>query len=101
MMAGYAASKGVPAPQAAIILTGLLLLIGGLSILTGVMPRVGVLAIALFLLPVSFTMHNFWAIADPMEKAMQTVNFTKNMALFGSALMFLAIRTPWPLSLGK
>ena len=31
---------------------------------------------------------------------MEMVHFMKNMALLGSALMFLAIETPWPLSIG-
>jgi hypothetical protein len=44
-------------------------------------------------------MHNFWAVG-PDEKAIQMINFTKNMALLGSALMFLKIGKPWPFSLG-
>ena len=99
-MAGYAASKHVPFPKLAIAGSGLLLLIGGLSFLTGFLPQMGVLAVVLFFLPVTFMMHDFWAIQDPGAKAGQRVNFTKNMALMGSALMFLAIPTPWPLSLG-
>jgi patatin-related protein len=101
MYAGYAGSKGVPAPKALNIVAGILLLIGGLSILLGIAPVIGVIALVLFLLPVSFTMHKFWAVSDPMAKMSEIVNFTKNMALMGSALMFLAIPTPWPWSLGR
>jgi putative oxidoreductase len=101
MMAGYAASSGVPAPQAAIVLTGFLLLIGGLSLVTGLYPKIGIAALTLFLIPVSCTMHAFWNIADPMARMGQQVNFMKNMALLGSALTFLAIPEPWPISLGK
>ena len=62
MLSGYAASKNVPSPKVAVIVSGLLLLIGGLSILLAYQTRIGVLAIVLFFLPVTFTMHNFWAV---------------------------------------
>lgn len=100
MLSGYAQSKGVPAPKVAVLVSGLLLLIGGLSFLLGYQPVVGVAAIVLFFLGVTFKMHNFWAVDDPQMKMVEMVNFTKNMALMGSALMFLLIPTPWPYSLG-
>ncbi len=100
MLSGYAASKGVPSPRAMVLLTGLLLLVGGLSLLLGVYPRLGVAAVVVFLVLVAFWMHNFWAVQDPMQKTVEMVNFTKNLALAGSALMFLAIPEPWPLSVG-
>lgn len=100
MMSGYAASKGVPAPKALVVGSGMLLLIGGLSILTGFQPTIGVVALVLFLVPVTFKMHDFWTEKDPMAKMTQMVNFTKNMALLGATLMFLAIPQPWPWSIG-
>lgn len=99
MMTGYAQSKGVPAAKAAVLLSGLLLLVGGLSILLGIYPMIGTLAIALFLLPVTFMMHAFWKVQEPMAKMGETINFTKNLALLGATLMLLAIPQPWSLSL--
>lgn len=96
----YAASKGVPIPRVAVLVSGLLLLVGGLSILTGFQPTVGVLALVLFYLAVTFKMHNFWAIKDEMARMGEMVNFMKNLAIMGSALMFLAIPQPWQFSLG-
>ncbi len=98
MMGQYAASKGVPLPEVAVVVTGLLLLVGGLSILTGYKPTIGVVALVAFFLPVTFIMHNFWAEPEQMMQIMQMVNFLKNLALLGSALMFLAIPQPWPKS---
>lgn len=98
MMSGYAASKGVKSPKLAIYFSGLLIFLGGLGILLGVYIQISVLYIVMFLLPVTFTMHNFWKV-DPSMKMAEYVNFTKNMALLGAALMFLAISTPWALSL--
>ncbi len=100
MMTGYAASKGVPAPAMAVLGTGVLLLVGGLSILTGFQTTIGLGAIILFLLGVTPMMHNFWAINDPQVRMGEMVNFTKNSALLGAAIMLLSYPTPWPLALG-
>ena len=98
MMANYTKMKGVPLPQLAVAITGLMLILGGLSIVLGAYPKVGIALLAGFLIPVSLLMHNFWKIQDPQLKVADKVNFTKNMALLGAALMFLAIPRPWPLS---
>jgi uncharacterized membrane protein YphA (DoxX/SURF4 family) len=100
MMAGYAQSKGVPAPKLAVAFTGLLLLIGGVSVLFGMYPTVGAVALVLFLVPVTFMMHNFWKVQDPQMRMAEMVNFTKNLALVGGALLLLSIPQPWPASLG-
>jgi putative oxidoreductase len=94
----YAKSKGIPLPQLAVLGGGVLLLTGGITILLGIFPEVGVAALVVFFLPVTFMMHNFWAVPEA-QKAAQLVNFTKNMGLLGSSLMFLAIKKPWPFSL--
>ncbi len=101
MMARAAAGHGVPAPQLAVLLAGVLLAIAGVTLLLGAFPRIGVLALVLFLLPVSFFMHPFWADTNPSSRMADMINFTKNMGLLGSALMFLAIPEPWPYSVGS
>jgi hypothetical protein len=53
----------------------------------------------LFLIPVSLLMHNYWVETDMMQRINQRVNFQKNVALLGAALMMLMISKPWPLSL--
>ena len=98
MLTQYAKSKNVPLAKWAVLFSGLLLLLGGVSLLTGIYSQVGVACIVAFFLGVSFKMHNFWAV-DKEEQMAQKINFMKNMALLGSALMWLAIETPWPFSL--
>lgn len=98
MLSGYAQSKGTPAPSLAVVVSGVMILLGGLSILLGAYPVVGMVLIMAFLLPVSFVMHNFWAVTDQQMQMADMINFTKNMALVGATLMFLAIPRPWPLS---
>ena len=87
-LAGYAASKGVPAPQLAVIGSGLLLLVGGVGILLDRFIEFSVLAL------VTFTMHRYWKETDPSMKALQSVNFYKNLALLGAVLMLLIILQP-------
>jgi putative oxidoreductase len=90
-LAGYATSKKVPMPKLAVIFTGLLLFLGGLWILTGAYVEIGVLELALFLIPTSFIMHDFWNDTDPMQKMSNKIQFMKNMALLGAAFMLLQI----------
>jgi hypothetical protein len=37
---------------------------------------------------------------DAQMKQVEMINFTKNVALVGSLLMFLLLPHPWPMSLG-
>jgi putative oxidoreductase len=98
MMTQYAKMKGVPFPAIAQGVTGLMLLLGGVSVLCGVYPAIGILLLVGFLVPVSFMMHGFWKIKDAQLRMADKTNFMKNMALLGAILMLLAIPTPWPLS---
>jgi putative oxidoreductase len=97
-MAQYTAAKGVPAPEAAVVLTGLLILFGGISILLGWRPEFGLGAIVIFLIGVTPLMHNFWA-ETGAERTADMGNFMKNMALLGSALIMTAIPRPWSYSI--
>src|SRR5438552_730700 len=67
-MTAYAASHGVPAFMVAV--SGALIILGGLHVLFGALPRVGLGFILLFLLPVTFIMHAFWADTDPQQRMM-------------------------------
>ncbi len=58
MMTPYAAAKGIAAPRLGVLGSGLLLVLGGLSMLLGVRPTWGVVLLTLFLVPTSFLMHN-------------------------------------------
>lgn len=99
MLSRYATSKNVPAPGMAVVGTGLLLLLGGLSLLLGYQPLIGIAALVVFFLGVTLTMHDYWNVDDPQTRAGQKTNFLKNIALLGAALMLLIIEN-WPLGLG-
>lgn len=101
MMTGYAKMKGTPAPAVAVMGSGILMLLGGLSLLLGFHPTIGVILLVIFLVPTTFMIHNFWAVQDPQAKMNDLVNFEKNIAILGLLLMTLFITRPWPMSLGR
>jgi putative oxidoreductase len=99
-MVPYAKMKNVPFAEIAVPGTGVLLLVAALSIITGFYPIVAVVALVIFLVPVTFMMHNFWTIEDQMAKMSDMIMFTKNMSMLGYTLILLGIPQPWAFSLG-
>ena len=84
-------SKGVPQPKLMTIVTGLMLLVGGLMVILGVWGDVGALLLVAFLIPTALIMHNFWKETDPMNKQMEMVAFNKDIALAGGALALFVL----------
>jgi uncharacterized membrane protein YphA (DoxX/SURF4 family) len=99
-LTGFTAAKGVPFPELAVAGSGAMVLLGGLSVLTGFHPRVGASLIILFLLGVTPAMHNFWTEQGP-ARVMDMGNFMKNVALIGGACLAAALPTPWPSMFGR
>lgn len=98
-MAGYAEFNGLPAPRASVLLSGGLLVFGGLSLVVGLYPTIGAGALAVFLLVSAVTMHDFWAVDDE-EAQTEMTQFLKNIYGVGAALAFLVVATvPWPYAL--
>jgi putative oxidoreductase len=83
----YAASQRVPLASIGVPLTGVISLVGSLSILLGYRAKIGAWLIALFLLVVTPMMHKFWGLTDPMMAQVQMIMFMKNLSMFGGALL--------------
>ena len=98
MLSQYAAAKKVPVPDVAVVASGARMSLGGASILSGVKPKLGTLAIMGFLAGVSPMINDFWSHQDPNQRQMEMVNFTKNLALLGGALALMGVEEPWPIS---
>lgn len=98
-LTGYAQSKGVPMPKASVIITGIMMLLGGLGILVGLFVEFSVALLVVFLLGTLVKMHRYWEVAEPMARTGEHVNFYKNLALIGALLMLLAIPEPWSWSM--
>lgn len=101
VMAGYAGSRGAPAPKLTVPLTGVMSLAGALSLILGWHRFIGAGLLAIFMLWTSFIMHAFWKESDPMARLNERIHFLKDIAMGGAAL-FMAYYAgwPWPLSLG-
>ena len=100
-MAGYTGSMGIPAPRLARLVTGLMQIVGGLTILLGLHRYIGAGLLFLLLVPTAFLMHAFWKQTDPTARQHEMIQFLKDLALAGGAL-FIATQagTWWPLSFG-
>jgi putative oxidoreductase len=82
----YARMYRVPAPEITVPLSGLMAVLGGLSVAFGIWGDLGALGLVAFLLPVAFYMHAFWKETDPQQKANQMAHFMKNISMAGGAL---------------
>ena len=90
-MTGYAKYKKVPAAKLGVIVSGLMILVGGLYVALGIYADLGALLIALFLIPTSFLMHAFWKETDATAKQNETIGFFKNLSMAGAALIIFAL----------
>ncbi|ELY46338.1 DoxX family protein [Natronorubrum sulfidifaciens] len=98
--AGYAEMKGVPAPTLSVLLSGVVLVFGGLGIVLGLFPAIAAGALAGFLLVTTPLMHDFWAVPDDQQQSELTA-FMKNVGLFAGTLVVLAVSAlEWPYALG-
>ena len=98
-LAGYSEAKGLPAPRAATLLSGGLLLLGGLGVAAGAFVVVAAGGLAVFLLVSAVTIHDFWAVPEDRQQDEMT-SFLKNTVMAGASLAFLALSgATWPYAL--
>lgn len=90
-MAGYAKYKKVPLAGPAVLISGLVFLLGGLSILFGIRADLGALALAVMLFPTAFIMHAYWSETDAQAKQTEMIAFNKDISLAGAALTFFVL----------
>jgi len=83
----HAAEAGVPLASIVVPLSGVMAMVGGLSIALGYKAKWGAWLIVLFLVPVTLVMHAFWNVADPQTAQMQQAMFFKNVSMMGAALL--------------
>ena len=83
----YARMNRVPAPEVLVPLSGLIAVLGALSVMLGVWADLGALLLVGFLVPVAFYMHAFWRETEEQTKANQMAHFMKNIAMAGGGLV--------------
>ncbi len=82
-----AARHGVPLPDLLVPVSGVIALVGGLSVLLGFQTRIGAWLLVIFLVPVTVMMHNFWTSTDPLTHQIERAMFLKNLTMLGGALV--------------
>jgi len=88
-MVGYAASKGLPLAGVAIGCAAVLELVAGLAILVGFQTRIAAWLLVLYLIPVTFYFHNFWALQG-IEQQDNMIHLLKNVAIMGGLVILAA-----------
>lgn len=92
----YMSREGVPIPKAALVGAIGLLLIGSVSLLLGAWTRIGAFFLLVFLAAATYYFHDFWALTDPLQRQLQTIQFLKNLAIGGGLLSVIAFGAgPW------
>ena len=86
---GYAASQGVPLAGILVPVSGVLSVVGAVSIILGYKARIGAAMMIVFLVPVTFVFHHFWTEADPGARQMGMIEFMKNISMLGGAIIIL------------
>lgn len=90
-MAGYAQSKGLSNAKLLVQISGVALLLGGLSVLLGILGDAGSLGLAILLVVTAVLMHPFWKETDGQAKQQEMIAFNKDIALAGGALALYVI----------
>lgn len=83
----YAKAVGAPMADLSVPLSGVLIVLGGLSVATGIWGDLGALVLAVNLILFAFFMHRFWEEQDEGMKQVQLAQFMKNIALIGGCLV--------------
>lgn len=97
--AGYMASKGIPMVDVLLAITIVIEIGAALMIIGGFKARLGATALFLWMLPVTFMFHNYWAMpAD--QQMIQQIMFMKNLGLMGGMLYIMAFGSG-PMSIDK
>lgn len=86
---GYMNMAGIPSADTLVYVAGAAEILGGTSLVLGLLARVGALGLTVMLVIITFYFHAFWTM-DGAEAKAQMVNFMKNLGLMGGLLMVVA-----------
>ncbi|MGE0547403.1 MAG: DoxX family protein [Kofleriaceae bacterium] len=84
--AGYMHAAGIPSADVLVYVAAFIEILGAISILFGFVARLGALGLAIYLIPVTLTFHDFWNFTGAEQKT-QLVNFLKNLTIMGGLLL--------------
>lgn len=91
---------GVPVSTALVLMSGALLILGGVSVVLGLAPRIGLALLLLYLVPAVFTLSAFWAAPEEARHAISG-KFAMSASLIGACFALLALPVPWAFSMDE
>ena len=80
-------AAGLSEPDRLVRVNAATMLVGGLTLATGRLPRLSALALAATLVPTTYVGHPFWSEKDPAAKQGQQMHFLKNLSMLGGLLL--------------
>jgi putative oxidoreductase len=99
-MSEYMSAHNVPFIPVLLVLTIVIQIGGGLSLLAGYRVQLVAFVLAGLTLVISIFMHNFWAMEEGLQQGHELQNFVKNMAIM-AGLLYMAGVTPVTNALAK
>jgi putative oxidoreductase len=84
------AASGLPWPTLIHLVTVVVQLAGGLSLLLGIEAQLGALLLSLFLIPVTVMYHPFWK-RSGADFVTEADHFLSNLAIIGGLLLIVAL----------
>jgi putative oxidoreductase len=85
--AAYISSKGLPAPTALAVLSGLTEVVGSLLIVIGWQTRIVALGLLVYTLIAAYFFHDFWHLPQGAERLDAMIHAFKNLSIAGAFLM--------------
>ncbi len=85
----YAHKRGLISARLMVRVSGVALIFGGLSVMTGYLLIYGIIGLSIFLIIASFTIHQFWKETKSEMRLLEGMHFAKNMAIL-TELIYIA-----------
>ena len=86
----YVKSRGAPAGELVVRVSGVLMVAGGLGVIFGVWMDLAALGLAVYCLLAAFMVHHFWT-DEPGDQPTEVAMFMKNVSMAGAGLMIFAL----------
>ncbi len=87
---GKVAGAGIPEPEMAVKINSATMVLGGILLALGIMPKAAAGALIGTMIPTTLVGHAFWKEEKPQAQSMQRVQFLKNLGLVGGLLWIIA-----------
>jgi putative oxidoreductase len=89
-------NAGVPAPEVMLVGAIVFLVVGSISVISGIRARIGAALLLTFLVLATYYFHAFWKLEDAKQQQAQMIEFMKNLSMMGAMLFVIANGSgPW------